>query len=114
MNYVDYNDAETTNSTAVWAIDRTQWRSRGGEQVGTRIAVRSLSGRSNTLTVIQPFKNAVLSRNLDQNMPKNSYFWRKSCKSRSVGRSAPELPLASGGGGLRPQTSSHYYFRLLL
>jgi len=29
--------------------------------------------------LIQPIKNAVLSRNLDQNMPKNAYFWKNSC-----------------------------------
>jgi len=32
---------------------------------------------SHALTVIQRFKNAVLSRNLDQNMLKNAYFWKK-------------------------------------
>jgi len=36
---------------------------------------------SSSIYFIQPFKNAFLSRNLDQNMPKNAYFWKRSCKS---------------------------------
>jgi len=31
--------------------------------------------------LIQPFKNAVLSRNLNQIMSKNAYFWKKAVKS---------------------------------
>jgi len=46
--------------------------------VGTRASVRSPWGTSTHL--IQPFKNAVLSRNLDQNMPKNAYFLKKAVK----------------------------------
>jgi len=60
-------------------------------------------GRTSTLfTVI--FKR-ILSRNLYQSMLKNAYFLEKDVKYRfSVGGSAPEPPLASGGWGLLPQT----------
>jgi len=70
--------SETTNSTAVWAIRHsptlpTQWRTRGVGQVETRsLGAVDLWGRINIL--FQPFKNAVLSRNLDQNVPKNANF----------------------------------------
>jgi len=38
-------------------------------------------------------------------MLKNAYFLRKNCKNHlSVGGSASEPPIASGGWGLRPQT----------
>jgi len=40
-------------------------------------------GASTSTHLIQPFKNAALSRNLDQIMPINAYFWKK--------------PLAAGG-----------------
>jgi len=55
---------------------------RGGGQVGAPPKRRSWE-RINTL--FQPFKHVFLSRNLDQNVPKNVYFLEKSCKNcRSV------------------------------
>jgi len=44
-------------------------------QVGTRAPGRKPWGRINTL--FQSFKNMLLNRNLDQNMPKTLYFWKK-------------------------------------
>jgi len=54
--------------------------------------------------LIQPFKNTVLSRNLDQIMLKMRIFGKNLENRRSVGGSAPNPPLASGGWRLRPQT----------
>jgi len=87
----------------------TQCRSREEGQVGTRA-----SERINIAYFIQPFKNAVLSKNLDQSMPKDTYFWKKSCKITAASgtpSSNPRWPPAAGGSASR---SSHYYFRLLL
>jgi len=57
-----------------------------------------------TLThFIQPFENALLSRNLDQNNPKNAYFLVKTVKSQQR-RGLQSWPLVSGGWWLRPQT----------
>jgi len=36
-------------------------------------------------------------------MPKNAYFWEKSCKIAATS-GAPESPLAFGSRGFRPQT----------
>jgi len=47
----------------------------------------TLQGASTHL--IQPFKNAVLSRILDQIMPKNAYFWKKSCKIAAASGAPP-------------------------
>jgi len=43
---------------------------------GTRPGAQALEGYQRTF---QPFKNVFLSRNLDQNVPKNAYFLEKSC-----------------------------------
>jgi len=56
--------------------------------VGPRDAV--LGGTATHL--IQPFKNAILSRYLDQNMPKNAYFWKKSCKIAAASGARPQTP----------------------
>jgi len=45
------------------------------------------------ITFLQSFENEFLSRNLDQNVLKNSYFWKNNENRRSVD---PESPLASG------------------
>jgi len=43
-----------------------------------------------------------LSRNLDQNMPKTGYFFRKTCKiAEPLGAPTP-TPLASSGWGFAP------------
>jgi len=74
-----------------------QWRSKGG-QVGLRPWKRNS-------TLFAVILNEFLSRNLDQSMLKNAYFWGKNCKNcLSVGRSAPKPPLACGGWRFRPQT----------
>jgi len=55
--------------------------------------------------LIQPFESEVLSRNLDQNMPKNAYFFEKKLKNRSsVGASpsVPHQPPEADGSGTRP------------
>jgi len=59
--------------------------------VGTRASGRSPWSASTLF--IQPFKNAVLSRNLDQNMLKNAYFWKKLQNRCSVKCSAPRTPV---------------------
>jgi len=51
--------------------------------------------------LIQPFKNVDLSRNLDQNMPKNAYFLKKNCKIAAASGARP--PLTSGDWELRSQ-----------
>jgi len=66
---------------AVWAIRQPLLYRRsdvaGSEASGdTRVGVQSIFGGASTY-LLSPFKNAVLSRNLDQNMPKNAYFWEK-------------------------------------
>jgi len=55
----------------------SQWRINEG-QLGARAP-----GRINTL--YSAFKNAFLSRNLTQNMPKNAYFGKELLNCRSVG-----------------------------
>jgi len=63
-----------------------------------RPGAQALDAHQHTLFI--HLKNALFSRNLDQNMPKNAYFLEKGYKIAA----APEPPLASGGWGLRPQT----------
>jgi len=68
--------------------------------------------RGTSTHFIQPFKNAVLSRNLEQNMLKNAHFWKKSVKSSQLrGFSNPRWPPAAGSSAPKPP---HCYFRLLL
>jgi len=45
------------------------------------VGARTLERRSrrHITTLIQPFKNSFLSKNLEQNMPKNAYSLKKSC-----------------------------------
>jgi len=95
--------SETTNSTTVYgqlviALNLpTQWRSRGG------VKWRHLS-RSASTHFIQPFKSAVLSLHLDQNMPKKAYFWKKCCKIAAV--SSPQIPFGFRHLGTPPQNTS--------
>jgi len=64
-------------------------------QAGARAPGRRPWGRINTL--FQPFKNAFLSTNFDQNISKNANFLEKNCKSPQRRGTAPALLLASGG-----------------
>jgi len=48
-------------------------------------------------TLFMPLKNAFLSRNLDQRMPKNAYFLEKAIKiAAASGAPSSSHPLASG------------------
>jgi len=62
--------------------------------------------------------NTFSSRYLEQDMLKNALFFGKILKNyRSVGNSAPKLPLASsmaGGSALRPQSCYPHYLDLKL
>jgi len=62
---------------------------------GTRSGTQALGARQHTF-----YNNLkrVLSRNLDQNMLKNAYFFE------NVKIAAASLPFASDGWGFRPQT----------
>jgi len=74
----------------------------GGASGGTRPGAQTLGRTSILFAVIY---KRVLSRNIDQSLLKNAYFLEKTVKNRrSVGGSAPEPPLASGGWGLGSQT----------
>jgi len=53
---------------------------------------------------IQTFKKHVFSRNLGQNMLKNAYLLKKSCKiATALGDPPQKSPLASSSWGLRLQ-----------
>jgi len=81
----------------------TQWRSREEGKWGHVPQGAVLDGASTCL--IQQFKNAILSRNLNQKKPKNAFFEKKSLENRrSVWGSASQPPLTLGGRELRPQT----------
>jgi len=54
-----------------------------------------------TPTYFAVFKMMILSKNVNQNMLKNPYFFEKICKNPpSAGSSAARSQLASGGWGL--------------
>jgi len=55
-------------------------------------------------TLFAVIKKRVLSRSLDQRMPKNAYFWNKNVKITL----ASEPPFASGGWELRPRPPRYY------
>jgi len=58
--------------------------------------------------------NAYLSRNLDQNMPNNSYFLKKSCKfSAASGASPPNLRWPPVAGASAPEFPRFYSCLLL-
>jgi len=62
-----------------------QWRSKEGGQVGERSLGRRPWGRNNTLFVL--ILCVFLSRNLDQSMLKNAYFFgKKTVKFVSASR----------------------------
>jgi len=94
----------STNKRAApgnWSYPLTYRLSGVSGEGGKRVQVPRgavLEGLSTHL--IQLFKNAVLSRNLDQTMPKNAKFLEKSCKITAASE-APKPPLTSGGS---PQT----------
>jgi len=48
---------------------------QGEGQVGSRASEQILEGAS--AHFIQPFKNVFFSKNLELNMPKNAYFFKK-------------------------------------
>jgi len=82
----------------------TQCRCRGGGKWGH-------VPRGASTHLIQPFKNAVLSWNLDQNIPKNAYFWEKICKIAAVSGASPpnpRWPPAARGAALIPPHQSSY------
>jgi len=109
--------SEIANSPAVWELIiafnlPTQWRSKREEQEGTRASGSSPWKHISTY-LIQPFKNAVLSKNLDQNMPKNAYFGKKAATLPRRQGLGPHPPLTSGRWGHHPRPP-HCYFRLQL
>jgi len=57
---------------------------------------------------IQAFINAFLSRNLDQNVPKTTYFLEKSSQVSATSGAPPRTTLASSGWGLHPQTPTMF------
>jgi len=75
-----------------------------------RHGVQALEVRQHTL--FRHPKNEFFSRNLSQNMPKNTYFLEKY--RRSVGGSALEPPVASGGwdSALRPPSCYSHLLRI--
>jgi len=59
---------------------------------------------------LQSIKNALLSRNFDQNMHENALLFEKIKKNCcSVGDSSPKTLLASGGWGLCHQTPELFF-----
>jgi len=83
---------------------RAPGRINTGGEVGARAP-----GRINTL--FQPFKNVFLSRNLDQNVPKNAYFLAKAVKIAAASMAPnPRWPRAAGDSAPR---SPRYYSRQL-
>jgi len=86
-----------------------------GASGGTRPGAQALGAHQHTFC---SHLKMHLSRNLDQSMLKNAYFLEKDVKNRrSVGGSAPELPLASGGCWRRSQTPAlllpPYYYNFV-
>jgi len=75
-----------------------QWRSREGASVGTRPGAQVIYKRFFSRNIFAVIYKRFFSRNIDQSMLKNVYLLEKTVKNRrSVGGSAPEPPLASGG-----------------
>jgi len=85
----------------------------GGDKWGHGPRGAGLWGRNSTLFAVLKTRE---SSNLDQSMPKNTYFLEKNCKKRlSVGGFAPEPPFASSERlGALPARPSYCYSSLLL
>jgi len=75
---------------------------KGGGHAGACAPGRRPWGRISTL--FQPFKNALLSTSLDQNMHKNAYFLEKSCK---IAAASNGFPTAGDFAPRPPRDYSH-------